>query len=164
MSITDRTSRHHSNNVRRHTICPNYLPITRRGLPRGCFDNVVRSCLFIRNCIWKLSCWILANWPFRVSVWAVWSSRTNNSLKYRITTVWGQYTLSLSPPGGQPYESSQQNLGYVGITSSGWVPILPQQPRVVYSMQQCLPMSNIPTTPAIVTVSQVQALSVVCQP
>ena len=31
-------------------------------------------------------------------------------------------------------------------------------------MQQCLPMSNIPTTPAIVTVSQVQALPIVCQP
>ena len=31
-------------------------------------------------------------------------------------------------------------------------------------MQQSLPMSNIPTTPAIVTVSQVQALPVVCQP
>lgn len=76
----------------------------------------------------------------------------------------GQYTLSFSRPGGQPYESSQQNSGYAGITSSGWVPIRPQQPRVVYSMQQRLPMSNIPTTPAIVTVSQVQALPVVCQP
>jgi len=76
----------------------------------------------------------------------------------------GQYTLSLSPLGGQPYESSQKNSGYAGITSSSWVPILPQKPRVVYSMQQCLPMSNIPTTPAIVTVSQVQALLVVCQP
>ena len=31
-------------------------------------------------------------------------------------------------------------------------------------MQQCLPMSNIPTTSAIVTMSQVQALPVVCQP
>ena len=31
-------------------------------------------------------------------------------------------------------------------------------------MQQCLPMSNIQTTPAIVTVSPVQALPVVCQP
>ena len=31
-------------------------------------------------------------------------------------------------------------------------------------MQQSLPMSNIPTTPAIVTVSQVQVLHVVCQP
>ena len=76
----------------------------------------------------------------------------------------GQYTLSLSPSGEQPYESSQQNPGYAGITSSGWVPILPQQPRVVYLMQQCLPMSNIPTTLAIVMVSQVQALPVVCQP
>ena len=76
----------------------------------------------------------------------------------------GQYTLSLSPPGEQPYRSSQQNLGYAGITSSGWVPILPQQPRVVYSMQQCSPMSNIPTMSAIVTVSQVQALPIVCQP
>ena len=73
----------------------------------------------------------------------------------------GQYTLSFSPLGGQPYESSQQNSSYARITSSGWVPILPQQPRVVYSMQQCLPMSNIPTTSAIVIVSQVQALSIV---
>jgi len=31
-------------------------------------------------------------------------------------------------------------------------------------MQQCLPASNIPTMPAIVMVSQVQALPVVCQP
>ena len=76
----------------------------------------------------------------------------------------GQYALSLSPPGGYPYGSSQQHSGYTGITSSGWVPILPQQPRVVYLMQQCLPMSNIPTTPAIVTMSQVQAMLVVCQP
>lgn len=76
----------------------------------------------------------------------------------------GQYALSLSPPGGQTYESSQQNSGYARITSSGWMPILPQQPRFVYSMQQSLPMSNIPTTPAIVTVSQIQALPVVCQP
>ena len=76
----------------------------------------------------------------------------------------GQYALSLFPPGEQPYESSQQNSGQTGITSSGWVPILPQQPRVVYSMQPSPPVSNIPTTPAIVTVSQVQALPVVCQP
>jgi len=70
----------------------------------------------------------------------------------------------LSPPGGQPYGSSQQNLGYAGITSSGWVPTLPQRPSVVYLMQQCLPMSNIPTMLAIVTMSQVQTLHVVCQP
>lgn len=76
----------------------------------------------------------------------------------------GQYALSLSPLGGYPYGSSQQHSGYTGITSSGWVPILPQQPRVVYSMQQCVSMSNIPTTSAIVTVLQVQALPVVCQP
>ena len=31
-------------------------------------------------------------------------------------------------------------------------------------MQQCVPMTNIPTTPAIVTVSQVQAMPVACQP
>ena len=85
-------------------------------------------------------------------------------LSTRLPPYGGQYTLSLSPPGGPPYGSSQQNSGYAGITSSGWVPILPQQPRVVYSMQQCLPMSNIPTTLAIVTMSQVQALSIVCQP
>ena len=42
--------------------------------------------------------------------------------------------------------------------------MLPQQPRVVYSMQQCVPVTNIPTTPAIVTVSQVQAMPVACQP
>ena len=76
----------------------------------------------------------------------------------------GQYALSLSPPGGYPYGSSQQHSGYTGITSSGWVPILPQQPRVVYSMQQCVPVTNIPTTLAIVTVSQIQAIPVTCQP
>ena len=41
---------------------------------------------------------------------------------------------------------------------------MPQQPRVVYSMQLIQLVSNIPTTPAIVTLSQVQALPVVCQP
>lgn len=76
----------------------------------------------------------------------------------------GQYALSLFPPGKQPYESSQQNSGYARITSRGWVSVLPQQPRVIYSMQQSLPVSNIPTTPAIVTVSQVQAFPVVRQP
>lgn len=76
----------------------------------------------------------------------------------------GQYALSLSPLGGQPYGSSQQNLGYVGTTSNGWVLTLPQQPSIIYSMQQCLPMSNIPNTPTIVTVSQVQTPPVVCQP
>lgn len=60
--------------------------------------------------------------------------------------------------------SLQQNLGYAGITTSGWVLILSQQPRVVCSIQQSSPMTNIPTTPAIVAVSQVQALPVVCQP
>ena len=44
----------------------------------------------------------------------------------------GQYAFSLTPTGGLPYGSSQQNLGYAGITSSDWVP---QQPSVVYSMQ-----------------------------
>ena len=76
----------------------------------------------------------------------------------------GQYSFSLFPPGEQPYESLQQNSGQTRITSSGWVPILPQQPRVVYSIQPTQPMSNILTTPVIVTVSQVQALPVVCQP
>ena len=66
--------------------------------------------------------------------------------------------------GFLPYESSQPNSGQIGITSSGWMPILPQKPRVVYSMQLSLSVSNIPTTPAIVTVSQVQAFPVVCQP
>lgn len=64
----------------------------------------------------------------------------------------------------QTYESSQQNSGHAGITSSGWVSILPQQLRIVYSMQQSLHMSNIPTTPAIVMVLQVQVLPIVCQP
>lgn len=63
-------------------------------------------------------------------------------LSTRLPPYGGQYTLSLSPPGGQPYRSSQQNSSYAGITSSGWVPILPQEPRVLYSMQQCLPMSS----------------------
>ena len=76
----------------------------------------------------------------------------------------GQYALSLPPPGGYPYVSSQQYSGYIGIASSSWVPMLPQQPRIVYSMQQCVPVTNIPTTPAIVTVSQVQAIPVTCQP
>lgn len=76
----------------------------------------------------------------------------------------GQYAFSLPPPGGYPYRSSQQYSGYTGMTTSGWVPMLPQQPRVVYSMQQCVPVTNIPTTPAIVTVSQVQTMPVVCQP
>lgn len=48
----------------------------------------------------------------------------------------GQYAFSLFPPREQPYESSQQNSGQDGIASNGWVPILPQQPRIVYSMQQ----------------------------
>jgi len=70
----------------------------------------------------------------------------------------------LFPPGEQPYESSQQKSGQTGITSGDWIPILPQQPRVVYSMQPTQPMSNITTTPAIVTVSQGKAHLVVCQP
>lgn len=47
-------------------------------------------------------------------------------LSTRLPPYGGQYALSLSPSGGQPYGSSQQNLGYAGITSSGWVPALPQ--------------------------------------
>lgn len=76
----------------------------------------------------------------------------------------GQYAFSLFPPGEQPYGSLQQSSGQTGITSSGWVPILPQKPRVVYSMQLIHPVSNIPTTPAIVTVLQVQVLPIICQP
>jgi len=45
-----------------------------------------------------------------------------------------QYAFSLFPPGEQPYGSLQQSSGQTRITSNGWVPILPQQPRVVYSM------------------------------
>ena len=56
-------------------------------------------------------------------------------LNTRLLPYGGQYAFSLFPPGEQPYESSQQNSGQAGIASSGWVPILPQQPRVVYSMQ-----------------------------
>lgn len=82
----------------------------------------------------------------------------------RLPPYGGQYTFSLFPLGEQPYESSQQNSGQTGITSNGWIPILPQQPRFVYSMQPTQPVSNIPTIPAIVTVSQVQELPVVCQP
>lgn len=92
------------------------------------------------------------------------SQRPIVPLSTRLPPYGGQYTLSLFPPGEQPHGSSQQNLGHVGITSSSWVQILPQHPRVVYSTQQSLPVSNIPTTLAIVTVSQVQALLVVCQP
>ncbi len=76
----------------------------------------------------------------------------------------GPYTLSLSSPEGQPSVSLQQNLGYAGITTNSWVPVLSQQPRVVCSIQQSSPMTNIPTTPAIVAVSQVQVSPVVCQP
>jgi hypothetical protein len=76
----------------------------------------------------------------------------------------GQYALSLPPPGGYPYGSSQPYSSYGGIATSSWVPMLSQPPRVVYSMQQCVPVTNIPTTPAIVTVSQVQTMPVVCQP
>ena len=76
----------------------------------------------------------------------------------------GQYAFSLFPLGEQPYGSLQQSSGQTGITSSGWVPILPQQPRVVYSMQPVHPVLNIPTIPAMVTASQVKALPVVCQP
>ena len=74
----------------------------------------------------------------------------------------GQYAFSLFPPGEQPYGSLQQSSGQIGMTSSGWARILPQQPRVVY--QAVHPVSNTPTIPAIVTTSQVQALPVVCQP
>ena len=71
----------------------------------------------------------------------------------------------LLPYGGQyPYESSQPYSSYGGIATSSWVPMLSQPPRVVYSMQQCVPVTNIPTTPAIVTMSQVQTMPVVCQP
>ena len=76
----------------------------------------------------------------------------------------GPYTLSLSSPEGQPCVSSQQNLGYARITTSGWVPVLSQQPRVVCSIQQSSPMTKIPTMPTIVVVSQVQASPIVCQP
>jgi len=64
----------------------------------------------------------------------------------------------------QRVESTHQNLDQTGITSGGWIPVLTQQPRVVYSMQPTLPVSNITTTPAIVIVSQVQAQPIVCQP
>ena len=75
----------------------------------------------------------------------------------------GKYAFSLFPRGEQPYESSQQNLVQTRITYGGWKPILPQQPRVVYSMQPTQSVSNTTTTPAIVTVLQVQAQPIVCQ-
>lgn len=74
----------------------------------------------------------------------------------------GQYAFSLFPPREQPYGSLQQSSGQTGMTSSGWVPILPQQPRVVYSMQPVHPVSNILTIPATMIASQVQVLPVVC--
>jgi len=86
------------------------------------------------------------------------------SLSTRLPPYGGQYAFSLFPHGEQPYGSLQQSSGQTGMTSSGWVPILPQQPRVVYSMQPFHSMSNIPTIPTTVTASQVQALPVVCQP
>jgi len=70
----------------------------------------------------------------------------------------------LFPLGEQPYESLQKNSGQTGITSSVWVPILPQQVRVLYSMQPAQPVLNITTTPTIVTVFQVQAHPAICQP
>ena len=76
----------------------------------------------------------------------------------------GQYAFSLPPPGGCPSVSSQQGSGQTGITSSSWVPILPQQPGVVYSMQPVRPVSNVATIPGMVIASQVQALPTVCQP
>jgi len=76
----------------------------------------------------------------------------------------GQYAFSLFPPGEQPYGTLQQSLGQTRMTSSSRALILPQQPRVVYSMQLVHPVSNTPTIPATVTASQVQALPVVCQP
>ena len=56
-------------------------------------------------------------------------------LNTRLPPYGGQYAFLLFPPGEQPYESSRQNSGQAGIASSSWVPILPQQPRVVYLMQ-----------------------------
>ena len=85
-------------------------------------------------------------------------------LSTRLPPYGGQYAFSLFPPGEQPYGSLQQSLGQTRTTSSGWVPILPQQPRVVYSMQPVHPMSNIPTILSIVTASQIQTLPIVCQP
>ena len=85
-------------------------------------------------------------------------------LSTRLPPYGGQYAFSLFPPREQPYESLQQSSGQTRITPSGWVPILPQQPRVVYSMQPVYPVLNIPTIPAMVIASQVQALPVVCQP
>ena len=86
---------------------------------------------------------------------------------YPLSTVFppcgGQYALSLFPPGEQPCGSLQQSSGQTGITSSGWVPILPQQSGVAYSMLPVHPVSNIPTTPAMANASQVQALPVVIQ-
>ena len=85
-------------------------------------------------------------------------------LSTRFPPYGGQYAFSLFPPGEQPYGSLQQSSGQTRMTSSSWAPILPQQPRVVYSMQPVHPVSNTPTIPAIVTASQVQVLPVVCQP
>ena len=76
----------------------------------------------------------------------------------------GQYAFSLFPHGEQPYGSLQQSSCQTGMTSGGWAPILPQKPRVVYSMQLVHPVSNTPTIPATMTTSQVQVLPVVCQP
>ncbi len=47
-------------------------------------------------------------------------------LSTRLPSYGGPYTLSLPSSEGQPCDISQQNLDYVGITTSDWVPILPQ--------------------------------------
>jgi len=85
-------------------------------------------------------------------------------LSTRLPLYGGKYAFSLFLPREQPYGSLQQSLGQTRITCSGLVPIFPQQARVVYSMQPIHPVSNIPTIPAMVTTSQVQALPIVCQP
>lgn len=85
-------------------------------------------------------------------------------LSTRFPPYGGHYAFSLFPPGEQPYGSLQQSSGQTGMTFGGWAPTLPQQPRVVYSMQPVHTVSSTPTIPATVTASQVRAPPVVCQP
>jgi len=99
-----------------------------------------------------------------MSIWAISSLKENHSFVYWVTTIWGEiYPFTIfSRRKTKGYFGTK--LGYARITTRGWVPILPQHPRVVYSMQQCVPMSNVPTTLAIMMMSQVQVFLVVFQP
>jgi hypothetical protein len=70
--------------------------------------------------------------------------RPINSLEFWIATVWGAVCPFITPSGRTTIREFTTKFRLYWNYISGWVPILPQQPRVVYSMQQCVPVSNIP--------------------